>query len=127
MVNCVAAATIVLWQVPGGDYILYPFSILATWFHEMAHGIVALLLGGNFQQLKVFPDGSGVAYHSGALYLGPIGRALVAAAGPMGPPIAGAALILASRSFKTANLSLKILGVSCSSQQLYGCDRCLEL
>ncbi|MUG98668.1 M50 family peptidase [Scytonema sp. UIC 10036] len=105
-----AAATIVLWQIPGGDYVLYPFSILATWFHEMGHGIMALLLGGNFQQLQVFADSSGVAFHSGALYLGPIGRALVAAAGPMGPPVAGAALILASRSFKTANLSLKILG-----------------
>jgi hypothetical protein len=105
-----AVATIVLWQVPYGDYILYPFSILATWFHEMGHGLAAILLGGNFRQLQIFPDGSGVAQHSGRLFLGPIGRAFVAAAGPMGPPIAGAILILASRSFKTASLSLKILG-----------------
>ncbi|MEC4816748.1 MAG: M50 family metallopeptidase [Scytonema sp. PMC 1069.18] len=104
-----AIATAVLWQVPGGDYILYPFTILATWFHEMGHGLMALLLGGNFQQLRIFPNGSGVAFHSGALYLGSIGRALVAAAGPMGPPIAGAALILASRSFKAAHLSLMAL------------------
>lgn len=105
-----AVATILLWQVPGGDYIVYPFSILATWFHEMGHGLMALLLGGSFQQLQIFSNGSGVAFYSGALYLGAIGRALVAAAGPMGPPIAGAALILASRSFKTAHLSLTILG-----------------
>jgi Peptidase M50B-like len=105
-----AIATVVLWQVPGGNYILYPFSILATWFHEMGHGLMALLLGGNFQQLRIFPNGSGVALHSGALYLGSIGRALVAAAGPMGPPVAGAALILASRSFRAAHLSLMVLG-----------------
>lgn len=105
-----AIATIVLWQIPGGHYILYPFTILATWFHEMGHGLAAILLGGQFQQLQISPDGSGVAYHSGGLFLGPIGRAIVAAAGPMGPPLAGAALILSSRSFKTANLSLKILG-----------------
>ncbi|AFY58414.1 hypothetical protein Riv7116_6057 [Rivularia sp. PCC 7116] len=105
-----AVATIVLWQVPYGDYILYPFSILATWFHEMGHGLAAILLGGNFQQLQISADGSGVAYHSGRLLFGPIGRALVSAAGPMGPPIAGAILILASRSFKTASISLKILG-----------------
>ncbi|WP_414621440.1 M50 family metallopeptidase [Calothrix sp. CCY 0018] len=105
-----AVATVVLWQIPYGDYILYPFTILATWFHEMGHGLAAIFLGGNFQQLKIFPNGSGVAYHSGRLFLGPIGRAFVAAAGLMGPPIAGAILILASRSFKTASLSLKILG-----------------
>ena len=105
-----AVATVVLWQIPYGDYILYPFTILATWFHEMGHGLAAIFLGGNFHQLKIFPNGSGVAYHSGRLFLGPIGRAFVAAAGLMGPPIAGAILILASRSFKTASISLKVLG-----------------
>jgi hypothetical protein len=105
-----AIVTTLLWQIPGGNYILYPFTILATWFHEMGHGLAAILLGGQFQQLQIFPNGSGVAFHSGALFLGPIGQAIVAAAGPMGPPIAGAILILASRKFKTASLSLKILG-----------------
>ena len=108
----VAAAliTISLWQIPAGAYILYPFTILATWFHEMGHGLAAIILGGNFQQLQIYGDGSGVAFHSGRLYLGSIGRALVAAAGPMGPPIAGAGLILASRKFQTASVCLKILG-----------------
>ncbi len=105
-----AVATVVLWQIPYGDYILYPFSILATWFHEMGHGLAAIFLGGNFRQLEIFADGSGVATHGGRLFLGPIGRAFVAAAGLLGPPIAGAILILASRSFKTASISLKILG-----------------
>ncbi|MCM0588969.1 MAG: M50 family metallopeptidase [Gloeotrichia echinulata IR180] len=105
-----AIATIVLWQLPGGDYILYPFTILATWFHEMGHGLIALALGGQFQKLEIFGNGSGVATYAMSLSLRPIGPALVAAAGPMGPPIAGAALILASRSFQAASLSLKILG-----------------
>ncbi len=103
-------ATALLWQVPGGDYILYPFTILATWFHEMAHGLMALLLGGDFQKLEIFGNGSGVASFAVPSTWDPIRLALVAAAGPMGPPLAGAALILASRSFKTASLSLKILG-----------------
>ncbi|RCJ38310.1 peptidase M50 [Nostoc minutum NIES-26] len=105
-----AIATILLWQVPAGDYILYPFTILATWFHEMGHGLMALLLGGQFQKLEIFGNGSGVATYGISRSLGSIGPGLVAAAGPMGPPIAGAALILASRSFKAASLSLKILG-----------------
>lgn len=105
-----AIATILLWQIPGGDYILYPFSILATWFHEMGHGLMALLLGGRFHQLQIFSNGSGVASYSISRALWPIGPALVAAAGPMGPPLAGAGLILASRSFTVTSLSLKILG-----------------
>ncbi|MBD2560289.1 MULTISPECIES: M50 family metallopeptidase [Nostoc] len=105
-----AIATALLWQVPGGDYILYPFTILATWFHEMGHGLMALLLGGQFQKLQIFSNGSGVATYGIRSSLGPIGPAMVAAAGPMGPPLAGAALILASRSFTAASLSLKILG-----------------
>ncbi|WP_427161557.1 M50 family metallopeptidase [Aliinostoc sp. HNIBRCY26] len=105
-----AIATAILWQIPGGDYILYPFTILATWFHEMGHGLMALILGGQFQKLQIFSNGSGVATYALRSSLGPIGPFLVAAAGPMGPPLAGAGLILASRSFKVTSLSLKILG-----------------
>lgn len=105
-----AIATAILWQIPGGDYILYPFTILATWFHEMGHGLMALVLGGQFQKLQIFSNGSGVASYAIRSSLRPIGHGLVAAAGPMGPPLAGAALILASRSFTAASLSLKILG-----------------
>ncbi len=105
-----AIATSLIWQLPIGNYILYPFSILATWFHEMGHGLAALLLGGNFQQLQIFPSGSGVATHSGNLFLGPVGRAVVAAAGPMAPPIVGGLIILASRRWRTAHLSLLLLG-----------------
>jgi hypothetical protein len=105
-----AIATVVLWQLPIGNYILYPFSILATWFHEMGHGLMALLLGGKFHKLEIFSNGSGVATYALRSSLALIGPFLVAAAGPMGPPLAGAGLILASRNFKTASWSLKILG-----------------
>jgi len=105
-----AIATSLIWQLPIGNYLLYPFSILATWFHEMGHGLAALLLGGNFQQLQIFPSGSGFAIHSGNLFLGPIGRAIVAAAGPMAPPIAGGLIILASRRWRTTQLALLLLG-----------------
>ncbi|MBV9868514.1 MAG: M50 family metallopeptidase [Abitibacteriaceae bacterium] len=107
--------TIAAWQLPFGNYIAYPFTILATWFHEMGHGLMALLMGAQFDRLLIYPDGSGVAYHTspaGDFLLGRIKDALVAAAGPMGPPIAGAAFILASRRFKTAHISLLLLGAA---------------
>ncbi|MEN9203146.1 MAG: M50 family metallopeptidase [Thermostichus sp. DG02_1_bins_55] len=105
-----AGVTVLLWQFSWGNYVLYPFTLLATWFHEMGHGLTALLLGGNFHRLEIYPNGSGLAIHSGKLFLGPVGRALVAAGGPMGPPLAGAIFILASRRRGTARLGLVFLG-----------------
>jgi hypothetical protein len=32
-----------------------------TWFHEMGHGIAAMLAGSSFELLLIFLDGSGVA------------------------------------------------------------------
>ena len=104
-----AIVTIILWQLPWGSYILYPFSILATWFHEMGHGLTAILLGGNFYKLLMFPDGSGIAYNS-VSFGGRIGRALVVMGGPMGPAFAGGLLILSSRRYKTARWCLIALG-----------------
>lgn len=104
-----AVVTVVLWQFSWGNWILYPFSLLATWFHEMGHGLMALALGGEFLRLEIFPNGSGFAVHRGSLFFGALGRALVAAAGPMGPPIAGGLLILAGQRLKTTQVCLWIL------------------
>jgi hypothetical protein len=103
-----AVLTVVLWQLPFGNYLLYPFTLLATWFHEMGHGLAAVLLGGNFHHLALHPDGSGVAVHSGSL--GRVGEALVSAGGPMGPALAGAFFIIAGRSPGKAHYLLYALG-----------------
>ncbi len=57
-----AILTVGVWHLPGRNYILYPFTIMATWFHEMGHGLMALFPGGSFSKLLIFHDGSGVAY-----------------------------------------------------------------
>lgn len=107
-----AGVSVVLWQVPFGNYLLYPFTILATWFHEMGHGVTALLLGGHFSKLLLFPDGSGMAAHGGVVWGGDWGRALVAAGGPLGPPLAGALFILAGRYYRSAHLMLIVLSAT---------------
>lgn len=104
-----AACTVVIWQLPYGNYFFYPFSILATWFHEMGHGITAALLGGEFEQLLLFPDGSGMAVYSGRLYFGALGKAAVAAGGPLAPAFAGAWFIVAGRSLAYTRFSLLLL------------------
>jgi hypothetical protein len=106
-----AITSAVLWQVPYGDYVLYPFTILATWFHEMGHGLTAVLLGGRFDTLEMFSNGSGVARWSGAGF-GRLSFAAVAAGGPLGPPVAGALFILAGRARAAARLALGLLAVA---------------
>ncbi len=83
-------------SVPLGNYLLYPFTILTTWFHEMGHGLTGLLLGMNFEQLVIEPNGSGYAETTSSTEIGNLPRALIAAGGPLGPSVMGALLILAS-------------------------------
>lgn len=111
MLTAAAVLTIVFWRMPGGGYIVYPFTILATWFHEMGHGLSALMIGGRFDQLLLFPSGSGVAVYSGRLWGGDLGRALVAGGGPIGPPLVGAFFIAAGRYPRTARTSLILLAL----------------
>ncbi|MEO1432239.1 MAG: M50 family metallopeptidase [Cyanobacteria bacterium J06633_8] len=108
----IALVTVILWQTPNGRKILYPLTLLSTWYHEMAHGLMAVVLGANFKRLEIFANGNGLARYEyrGSLFLGSIGKVLVSAAGPMGPPIIGAGFILASRSWQTSQQLLLILG-----------------
>jgi len=103
--------TVMLWQFQTGRYIIYPFTILGTWFHEMGHGLTAIILGGSFNYLELFPDGSGLAVHTGNLLFGSIGRAVVAAGGPVFPIIIGSVLIIASVKFKSSNIILFAFGL----------------
>ena len=82
--------------LPFGNYLIYPFVILTTWFHEMGHGLTALALGQDFQQLRIFADGSGVAESRVDADISAFARAAIAIGGPLAPCVAGAALILAS-------------------------------
>lgn len=108
----IAVVSILLWQTRIGSLLLYPFTILATWFHEMGHGIAAMLAGRGFDRLLIFADGSGVA-----LSLRPadgygVVDALVAASGPLGPAVAGALLIVSSRSATATRNALAVLGAA---------------
>lgn len=91
-----AVLVMVLPSLPFGNYLIYPFTILTTWFHEMGHGLTALLLGLDFERLVIFPNGSGYAESSARGGVSGISSALIAAGGPVGPAFAGALLILAS-------------------------------
>ncbi len=89
--------------VPFGELALYPFTLLATWVHEMGHGLAALFLGGAFDHLEIFGDASGVAFTTS---IPGWHSALVAAAGLLGPPVAGAGILAFARGPRRGALVL---------------------
>lgn len=107
-----AVVSVLLWQTMVGSYLLYPFTILATWFHEMGHGLAALLTGNSFEKLLIFPDGAGLALSSRDPDGYSLTDAFISAAGPLGPALAGSGLIIASRHQDTTKSALLVLGVA---------------
>ena len=102
--------SIILWHSPFGPVVMYPFSILATWFHEMGHGLAALAFGHDFERLVIFPNGSGYALYVSEGPLSRVALAVIAAAGLLGPTVAGCLLILASRRRDWTTAALLVLG-----------------
>ncbi len=85
-----------LYSFPYGGYVAYPLVLVSTYVHEIAHGLAATLVGGQFHFLVIHADGSGLASISGTN--GRFAFAFVAGAGLVGPAVGGAALlVLASR------------------------------
>jgi len=100
------------WQLPSLGFFRYPFILLGTWFHEMGHGLTALILGGNFHKLEIYRNGGGVAYTSypdSILLPLNFSKALVAAGGLLGPCIFGIVLIVLAKKSKTAKYALASL------------------
>jgi len=108
----IAVVSVILWQTRIGSLILYPFTILATWFHEMGHGVAAMLTGASFERLLIFPDGSGIAQSMVPANASGLTHALIAASGPLGPAIAGSLLIIASRTDKATRAALMVVGLA---------------
>lgn len=89
--------------VPFGRTILFPFTLLATWVHEMGHGMAALLVGGRFDRLQIFADASGLAHT--AVTAG-WRDAFVSAGGLLGPPLVGAFTLAFARGPRRATMLL---------------------
>ncbi len=90
-------------------YLIYPLQMLATWSHEMGHGITTLLLGGEFRAVSLYFNGSGVAE---VINHGRISHALSCAGGLLGPVFAGWLLLFIARDEARGALVLRILAIS---------------
>lgn len=105
-----AAATLALYGlpywIPAIRWLAWPLILLSTLVHELGHGLTALLLGGDFLTLQLWPDASGMAFYSAEF--GPLRQAVVAAGGLLGPPLASWSLFWAGRRPLVAQRSLRI-------------------
>lgn len=97
-------AVVAIWQLPYGKQMLYPLTLFATFAHEMGHGLTAMLLGAQFDQLRLYADGSGLALWYGDP--GRLARAQIAAGGLVGPSFAGVGLLLLARTPRRARAVL---------------------
>lgn len=101
--------TLFLYFIPFLYPLAYPFILLSTFFHEMGHGLAALLMGGQFDSFKMWADGSGVAQIRGNF--GNFSRAFVAAAGLVGPSIAAFLFFLSIKSERRSRVVLSAFGI----------------
>jgi hypothetical protein len=103
-------ASLLLWHLPFGGFVLYPFKLFATWLHELSHGLVMLLTGAGFDRMEIYRDTSGYAYSNH--HPGQLGVAAVASAGYMGTAVFGAALLVVGRTPRGAKAALLAIGVA---------------
>ncbi len=105
----VSVAVTVLLMVLPLDRVAYPLLLLSTLVHELGHGVAALLVGGDFVQLRMFGDASGFAVT--AVRPGAFQHALVSAGGLIGPAVAACLGFLLGRNPRTARIACLGLGV----------------
>lgn len=96
-----------------------PVLFLSTWAHEMGHGLGAILTGGKFVSLTIFPTFSGVA---NTLTATDFQRVMVVALGLLGPSLLGALLLIGTRAFNLPRLCLIVLSVALALTQIWADD-----
>ncbi len=110
-------ASLVLWNLPFGGVVLYPFKLLATWLHELSHGLAMMLTGTGFDHVLIYRDTSGLAHASGSA--GGFASALIAAAGYMGTPLWGALLLVVTPTARAARRALVAIAVLLGASALF--------
>jgi len=100
-------ASLLLWNLPFGGLLLYPFKLLATWLHELSHGLLMIITGAGFDQVLIYRDTSGLAYAN--YRIDDAGSAVIAAAGYMGTPLWGALLLVVTPTARAARWAMLVL------------------
>lgn len=93
---------------PDTKWMLWPLNLFGTYIHELFHGLFAILGGGTFKEMFLWPGGGGVSYN---VYYSSLGRAFGALGGLIGPCIIGAIILFMTRRFRLTHWLLKGLAL----------------
>ncbi|MBF0186887.1 MAG: M50 family metallopeptidase [Magnetococcales bacterium] len=80
-------AAMILSAIP---VVRWPFNLLETFFHEISHGLAAILTGGSIDRIELHWRGSGLCYTRGGI------RFFISFAGYAGAVVWGAMIYLAA-------------------------------
>lgn len=106
-----ALATLLVYNIPFlGRILARPLILLSTLAHEMGHGVTAMLVGGGFQRMMIWPNGSGLAQMDTTGF-GRIREGLCLAGGLVGPAVAAAVCFYLGRTGRGARACLLGLGI----------------
>ena len=97
----ITALMVALWATP----VILPLKILVVFFHELSHGIAAILTGGEIVALSVTPDQGGVAHTRGG------SRFMILTAGYLGSLLCGILLLLAGLKSGADRAIVAVLGL----------------
>lgn len=85
--------------------VLYPFKMLVVVFHEVSHGLAAILTGGELLRIELDPRQGGLAWTRGGW------RFVVISAGYLGSLLFGGIILFLSGRSKNYNLLISVCGV----------------
>ncbi len=103
-------------QVP---FVSIPISFISTWAHELGHGLGALVTGGSFMELTIFPNFSGLALTGSS---NTFQRAVSVILGLSGPAILGVFMIILTRALNWYRIAIIILAVLLAISQIWAAD-----
>jgi hypothetical protein len=96
----------ILWQFRPFSPIVFPLRLFVTFIHELGHGTIAIVTGGEFIRFEVYSNGAGLAYSRGGF------RPAIISAGYVGTAIFGASLLYATNRVKYPQRIALVLGIA---------------
>ena len=96
----IVAGVFLLWNTP----VMIPLKILTVFFHELAHGLAALLTGGSIESISISPQQGGLTTtRGGSLFL-------ITTAGYLGSLLFGVAIFLLALKGRADKAVMAALG-----------------
>jgi hypothetical protein len=98
----IVAGVFLLWNTP----VMIPLKILIVFFHELSHGLAAVLTGGSIESISISPQQGGLTTTRGGW------GGVITSAGYLGSLLIGVGLFLAALASRADKLIMGALGAT---------------